>query len=171
MVSERITSAVAAAERLGVTKPTLYQWKARGCPWKNGGAFPVEKMKAWHESSIRKTKPTTGEASDREEPEPGDLGWSVRKIRADALFAETKYKKEAGKLVFAKEVTQQFSQVVIEMTTMMKQLPARVSGLTDNPEVKRVLQDRMVLWIDDICETCSRSLEKTIGEILGDAID
>lgn len=171
MVADRVKSVSDAAVRLGVSKPTLYEWKARGCPWKEGGAFPVEKMKAWHESSVRRTKPTMAEAAEREEPEPGDLGWNVRKVRADALYAETRWKKEAGKLVFAKEVTQQFAQVVIEMTTMMKQLPARASGLTDNPDAKREFQDQLTLWIDDICETCSRSLEKTIGEIMEGAVD
>lgn len=171
-MAERVTSASRAAVLLEVDRPTLYEWKSRGCPWKEGGVFPVEKMKAWHESSIRPTKPTTGAKKQRSEDEHvGDLGFSVRKVRADALLAETKWKKEAGKLVYAQEVLQQISQVVIEMQTMMKQLPSRVAGQIDEPVRKRATQDQLTVWIDDICETCSRSLEKTVREILEDAVD
>lgn len=171
-MAERVKNASEAAVCLGVSKPTLYEWKARGCPWKENGEFPIDRMKAWHEGTVRPTKPTMGQREDRDESEPpGDLGWNARKLRADALTAETKYKKEAGKLVNADEVTQQFMQVVIEIMTQMKQLPDRVAGLTDNPEVKRSMKDRISIWVDDICETSSRSVTKTIAEIMGKAID
>jgi phage terminase Nu1 subunit (DNA packaging protein) len=161
-----------AAVQLGVSVPTLYDWKARGCPWKKGGSFPLEEMKAWHESSVRTTKPTIGAKKERSEDDHvGDLGFSVRKVRADALLAETKWKKEAGKLVYAQEVLQQISQVVIEMQTMMKQIPSRVAGQIDEPERKRATQEQLTVMIDDICETCSRSLEKTVREILEEVVD
>lgn len=90
----------ALAEILGVSRVTVYKWKAEGMPIEEGGGYDPEKILKWRGSKSRSKE---DEPEDSEGEVSEKVRWEVcfRKFRAK--LAETAYKKEIGELISRRE--------------------------------------------------------------------
>ena len=151
---------VAAA--LAVSRRTIQDWFAAGCPGRSDEGYDLEAIRAWREANRRPLpEATDSDAQDR-------AYWEERKVRAVALQEELDLGKQRGELVEVDFVARLLSRHIAEHNTQLAQLKDRVLALLP-PKMKVADRRRILKGIDkstdDLRSLMAQAAEQWAQEI------
>lgn len=140
MVSQQLVARTQTklAAILGVSRSTVVEWTAKGCPRNADGSYHVAAVEAW--AAARSD--TEGAVAD------GSLAqWKLRRERAAALRAESELAREQRDLIPRAAVERMQLGIVESFVSALENLPAKVVplllGARTHTEMEDVLRNHV----------------------------
>ena len=134
------------SEFFGVQRSTVRDWMRKGCPVVQKGGRGKDtildsvKVREWLEE--RAVKNAVGDVSEVDEKE-----LKKRKLAAETVSAEVAAEIAKGSVVFIEDVKKIFSEDVLNVKAVLKQLPQRVApqivGETSERKIKKVINQEL----------------------------
>ena len=121
----------ALAIGVGVSRRTMHDWIARGCP-----RGPVKAIEAWRAANIRTREPAAEGSAEEERVA------RIRKLNADSLARELKNAKERKEIYLAADVETNVAELTGMIRTRLESIPDELQTEWP-PECRQLVTERL----------------------------